>query len=429
MNLPVIGFAGLTHLGIVSGAAAAARGFRVIGYHDDNSLVTSLGRGELPVNEPGLLDLMVRYNEKMTFSSHSACLAECDIVYIASDVPTDDYGKSDLKPIQAIIDQAVKAMKEDALLVILCQVPPGFTRALTFAPSRLFYQVETLVFGTAVDRAMNPERFIIGCADPALKLPDSLQAYLNAFGCPILAMSYESAEFSKIAINVCLVASVSAANTMAEICERIGADWAEIIPALRLDRRIGPYSYIQPGLGISGGNLERDLATVLKLADEQCTDAGVVSAWISNSARRKNWAFETLKGMVPVGDPALVVAVLGLAYKEHTHSTKNSPALLLIEKLTACRVIVYDPAVSASAAGKHATAADSALDAANGADALLIMTPWPEFRNLSPVELADRMRGKVVIDPYRILDIREVKAAGLQYAALGMKPLMMETGR
>src|SRR6202007_1428128 len=106
---------------------------------------------------------------------------------------------------------------------------------------------------------------------------------VDAFGCPILPLRYESAELAKISINFCLVASIGVANTLAELCESIGADWAEIVPALRLDRRIGPHSYLSPGLGIAGGNLERDLRTVLDLAADRRADTGIVEAWIANS--------------------------------------------------------------------------------------------------------------------------------------------------
>src|SRR6185437_13120933 len=135
-------------------------------------------------------------------------------------------------------------------------------------PDGLFDQGETLVFGRAVERATEPERFIVGCAAPERPIPAAYGAYLSAYSCPILPMRYESAELSKIAINCCLVASVTVANTLAELSEEIGADWAEIAPALRLDRRIGLHSYLAPGLGISGGNLERDLATVLRLSEQ-----------------------------------------------------------------------------------------------------------------------------------------------------------------
>src|SRR3970282_1279053 len=153
-------------------------------------------------------------------------------------------------------------------IVVLAQVPPAFTRGKQRPGRLLYYQVETLIFGRAVERALQPERYIVGCADPALPLPPAYQGFLQAHGCPILPMRYESAELAKISINMFLVASVSTANTLAELCEKTGAEWSEIVPALKLDKRIGPHSYLAPGLGIAGGNLERDLATVCRFADE-----------------------------------------------------------------------------------------------------------------------------------------------------------------
>jgi len=192
-------------------------------------------------------------------------------------------------------------------------------------------------------------------------------------------MRFESAELAKISINMCLVASVSEANTMAELCEQIGADWSEIVPALKLDRRIGQYAYLTPGLGISGGNLERDLATVCNFAGKHNTEAGVVRSWIANSRHRKLWAVHTLREMLLRRKPGSLVAVWGLAYKENTHSTKNSPSLATLAELPDVRFRVHDPLVAASAAN-HARAEGAAdpLSAIAGADALMILTPWPE---------------------------------------------------
>ena len=122
-----------------------------------------------------------------------------------------------------------------------------------------------------MERALFPERFMVGCADPASRCRRSFTELLAAFKCPILPMRYESAELAKIAINIFLTASVTATNTLANICEKIGADWGEIAPALKLDKRIGPHAYLAPGLGLSGGNLERDLVTVQSLAAEHGT--------------------------------------------------------------------------------------------------------------------------------------------------------------
>ncbi len=416
----IIGFAGLTHLGLNSAVASAAKGFSVVGYHDDEGLITRLSNGEPHVLEPQLSELMNQYRENLNFSSDLSCLASCDIVYIAVDVPTDDEGKSDLTTIKEMVERAATVMKKDCLLVVLCQVPPGFTRSLNWPVEQLFYQVETLIFGRAMERALHPERFILGCADPNQLLQPKLFEYLNAFECPLLPMRYESAELAKISINMCLVATISAVNTLAEICENIGADWSEIVPALQLDKRIGKHSYLNPGLGISGGNLERDLNTVITMSKKNDTDAEIVTSWIKNSNYRKNWPHEVLYKSVLKENPDAIIGVLGLTYKENTHSIKNSPALLLIKKLEKCKVTAFDPAVNAKVAGENIISASKAMDVAKNADAVLIMTAWPEFKALSSRELAQKMKGRTVIDPYRMLDYDPVKGVDLDYFTLGM---------
>ena len=199
------------------------------------------------------------------------------------------------------------------------------------------------MFGRAVERATQPERYIVGCADSAQPIDARFRAVLEAFNCPILPMRYESAELAKISINLCLVASVGVANTLAELCEQIGAVWSEIVPALKLDRRIGPFSYLAPGLGIAGGNLERDLATVERMAAEHATDAGIVKAWVANSRHRRDWAARTIKSVLLDKKPNATVAVWGLAYKENTHSVKNSPSLATIKEIPQAKLRLHDP--------------------------------------------------------------------------------------
>jgi UDPglucose 6-dehydrogenase len=304
----------------------------------------------------------------------------------------------------------IPALTPQAVLVVLCQVPPGFTRALPLPQDRLYYQVETLVFGQALERAFRPERFIVGCAAPQRPLPAAYRTFLEAFGCPILPMRYESAELAKIAINCCLVASVSAANTLAELCEKIGADWSEISPALRLDRRIGAHAYLNPGLGIAGGNLERDLATVVRFAGEHGTDAGVVRAWVANSRHRRDWAGRTLREAVLAKNPAASVSVWGLAYKENTNSTKNSPSLATLAQFPGMQFRRHDPALEPG---------EGPIAAARGADALMILTPWPEYRSVPLTELRRAMRGNVILDPYAVLDRAGAAGHGFVVHALG----------
>jgi len=421
MNLPTVGFAGMTHLGIVSATAVAAKGFPVICYDADSSLTSALANGSLPIVEPSLPELLATNGSRQRFSDQIAHLSECDIVYIAPDVPTDDTGKSDLTGIRRLIEAVAKVLGPDSIMVILSQVPPGFTRSLRhLPPARLYYQVETLVFGRAIERAIQPERYIIGCASPDQPLDKRFSRLLDAFSCPILQMRYESAELAKISINMCLVASISVANTLAELCEKLGADWSEITPALKLDRRIGQYSYLAPGLGIAGGNLERDLATVERLAAEYATDSSIVGAWIQNSRHRRDWAARTIRTALLDSKPEATIAVWGLAYKENTHSIKNSPSVATIAQLKGARVQAHDPSVQDSAVGQLKIERFSdPLRAAQDADALMILTPWPEYRDIRPEDIARVLAGRIVIDPYSVLEQKEAEHSKLIHYTLG----------
>jgi UDPglucose 6-dehydrogenase len=420
---PTVGFAGMTHLGLISSVAGAERGFDMVCFDPDPALIERIAEGSLPVVEPDLEALIARNKPRLAFTADPRALRGCDVIYVAPDVATDEEGRSDLVTIERLLAMAFDNTRADTVVVVLSQVPPGFTRSRQRAGRTLIYQVETLIFGRAVERALHPERTIIGLEDTAQPLPPVYRSYLAAHGNPpLLSMRYESAELAKISINCCLVASVSVANTLGELCEHLGADWSEIAPALKLDRRIGPFSYLTPGLGIAGGNLERDLATVIRMSAEFGTDAGVIDAWIANSRHRKNWAFDVLKAELLTHAAAPRIAVLGLTYKENTHSIKNSAAVALVRQLAACEVAVFDPIVK-TAVVPAARKASSMLDCIAGADAVAIMTPWPEFKSLDPASIARGMRGRLLLDPYRLLAGTAVAALGLDYFTLGAPPL------
>jgi UDPglucose 6-dehydrogenase len=421
MTRPVVGFAGMTHLGIVSASAIAAAGFETVCFDPDAQLIARLQAGSLPVLEPGLDELIAGNGARQRFTAHRDDLARCAVVYVSPDVATDDAGQSDTTVLRSLIDIVASVLDAHACMVVLSQVEPGFTRALKAPPEeRRYYQVETLVFGNAVERATKPERYIVGCADPDRPLNPNFRAVLEAFGCPILPMRYESAELAKISINCCLVASVSVANTLAELCESIGADWSEIVPALKLDRRIGQFSYLAPGLGIAGGNLERDLATVCRLSDQHHTDSGVVQAWIKNSRHRRDWVVRITRSLLLEREPDCRLAIWGLAYKENTHSVKNSPSLAAIAQMPEAELCVHDPVVSASVVKhKRLRACGDPLNALEGAKALLILTPWPQYRQIDPERISAALAGRIVIDPFKVLDRGKVLVAGLSYYTLG----------
>jgi UDPglucose 6-dehydrogenase len=422
----VIGFLGMSHLGLVSAAAAAARGFDVLGFDEDPALVARLRAGELPVVEPGLPELLAQVSERLTFSADAEGLAACDLLYVAVDVPTAADDTSDPAPVERLLRRAAGVAAPGACVVVLSQVEPGFTRAFGELVERdgrtLCYQVETLIFGRAVQRALEPERFIVGSADPAAPLPPPLRAHLAAYGCPVLAMGYESAELSKIAINAFLVSTISTTNTLAELCESIGARWEEIAPALRLDARIGTSAYLTPGLGIGGSNLSRDLATIDRLARTHGTDAGLVGTWRSHAAHRVDWPLRVLHAQLLSRVPDPRVALWGLSYKEHTQSTRNSPGVRLARVLAHAGIDVtaYDPeAEPVACPAPSFRRVGDALEACADADALVVATPWPAFRDADAAAIGRALRGRLVVDPYGVLDAAGCSAADLSHARLG----------
>lgn len=423
----MIGYIGMTHLGLNSAAGALARGADVVCFDPDVALIGRLRRGVLPVSEPDLAEAFAANGERLSFSSSVDDLSRCDVVYVAPDVATDDAGGSDLSNLLMLLEIAEAHVPDRAVLIILSQVPPGFTRPRASTRRHFYYQVETLVFGIAVQRAREPERFIVGCADPSQPLPEVFKRFLARFGCPILQMRFESAELAKIAINCFLVAQVSTTNTLAEICENAGADWSEIAPALRLDARIGQKAYLKPGLGIAGGNLERDLASMVSMGEKFATDVGVIRAEIANSAHRKAAAARMFHDHVlpHLGHDAKV-AVWGLAYKENTHSIKNSPSLVTLGAFPSQIFQVHDPVVQVEDTGmSNLQGHDDPYDTLAGADCLMILTPWDVYRAATPDIIASKMRGRVIIDPYAVIDAAKARACGLRLMVLG-KPVLEE---
>ncbi len=425
------GFAGLSHLGIVSSLAWASFGRTVVAYDSSGERVASLAAGALPVHEPGLAELHVKTRAHVEWVSDAARLSVCPLVIVSLDVPTADDNASDLTPVMALIDAIVPHLRQDVVLVVMSQVPPGFTRRLRtrIEQSRpdlrciLHYWVETLIFGRAVERALRPERCIVGCADSDTGVEPLFAKALSVYNCPILPMRYESAELAKTAINLYLIASVSYANTLADLCEAVGADWGEIVPALRLDQRIGPAAYLRPSLGIAGGNLERDLVTLRSLASEEGVDAVVFDGFSQANKKRYYWALRMVNRYVMTQSAKPRIAVWGLTYKKNTHSTKNAPALRIIQDLSAhAEFVAWDPVVRPQDVPRTAQVLGSLTDTLRNADALLIMSDWDDFvrADLQPVRA--NMKRSLIIDCAGVLEGRQKELTGIEYVSMGRRP-------
>ena len=414
-----IGFIGMSHLGLNSAVVAANNRYKVTAYDKDEDKIRDLKLGVTPIEEPGLRGLLEENSERLHFTAEKNTLSSCEIIYISSDVSTNDQGESDLTTVKNNLEICLKYKSPRSIVVVLSQVPPGFTRSYSSPEIKLFYQVETLIFGRAIERASKPERYIIGSSNADMPIPKNYLNFLESHGNPpIIQMSYESAELAKISINCMLVASISAANSLAELCENINADWDEIIPALRLDKRIGQYSYIAAGLGIAGGNLERDLATVIRLGEENDCDTQVIESWLNNSSYRKNWCYRLLQTHIFSEMDTPQISVLGLAYKENTDSIKNSASVLFLQQIKGHQIKIFDPVVPLSRV-PYAEPCDNVLSCIKGSDVLLIMTPWPDFKTLDRKVLSGSMNGRFIIDPFGCLKHLDLNKCGFRYFSLG----------
>lgn len=415
-----IGFVGMSHLGLVYSIVTASKGFQVLCYDIDSKKIKNLQKGILNINEPGLDDLMLSCNSNLEWTSNLNDIALCDIIYVSLDIKTNKKGESDLIQIDNYIQKLKDVVNTDSELVILSQVKPGFTRNIKINACKIYYQVETLIFGNAVERALYPERIIIGTKEKNIMLSRKFSKILKSYNCPIVKMNYESAELTKISINLFLIAQVSTTNTISSICERIGADWNDIMPALRLDKRIGEHGYLSPGLGISGGNLERDMATTNILLKENNIKNSMIDTFISNSNERKKWAYNKLKLCHKNLNKNLRISILGLSYKENTDSVKNSPSIETLKRIPNVAISVYDPVVKWNHKWhSNAKVCKNLYDTLDQSDVLIIFTPWKEFKDIDLNRVKKLMKGDLIIDPFNLLSKKEHILNKFQYFCFG----------
>lgn len=422
---PTVGVVGLSHLGIVASACLAEVGCPVVAVDGDADVVAGLASGKAPIHEPGLDDLLARTSAR--FTTDASALAAADLILVALDTATDEHNRADLSKLDAELERALPSLPSDGVIALMSQVPVGYTRDLAARlrarrpglSARVYHWVETLVIGDAVARFLTPERVILGGPTADAAPEPALDAVLARFRCPVFRMSWESAELTKAAINFYLGVSVAFANTVADLAEATGASMRSIVPALRSDRRIGPHAYVRPGLGIAGGNLERDLVHLRELARRANVDDALVRVVLDASAGRYGWLTRALDRRVFAAG-ARRLAVWGLAYKRDTSSTRNSVSLRLLRELAGrIAVAVYDPQAVLPERLTGVEMAPSAEAALAGADALAILTDWPEFGAVEPATIRAALRQSVVVDAVGALDPVRARAAGLTCATIG----------
>ena len=416
-----IGFVGMSHLGLNYLAATSEKGFSVIGFDNDKDKIHKIKKRTLDLSEPNLWNLINKNSNKIIFSDNFKNLKSCDLVFISQDIETDKKKKSKLIKLKKLINTAILNISKNAILIILSQVKPGFMRKIKFDKSRLYYQVETLVFGKAIERAINPERIIVGLFKTNSNIKSKYFSYLKKFSCPILKMKYESAELTKISINILLASTITSTNLLAEVCEKVSADWQEVVPALQLDERIGKKSYLKPGLGISGGNIERDIFSVREIIKNNDGPLSIINSFKKNSDYMKSWVFRVLNKNRILNKNSNI-CILGLSYKENTDSTKNSPTISLLKKIKNNPIKIYDPKAILKNNYKNCLQVKNMLSAIKNTNLIILMTPWSEFKNINKYFNFIKKKS-VIIDPHRVIDLKYLKKRSFEYFTLGRQEI------
>jgi UDPglucose 6-dehydrogenase len=422
-----IGVIGTGYVGLVTAAGFAELGSEVWCVDIDVEKVARLARGEVPIWEPGLAELLARHRERMHFTTDLApALEHARLLFVAVGTPPTYSGDADLSAVHAVVD-AVPASGGHAL-VMKSTVPCGTGAAI----QRRFREQgkdamgyvscpEFLKEGSAVQDFLHPDRVVVGdsgdwAGDAVVDLYSPLQA-------PLVRTDVSSAEMVKLASNAFLATKISFINEIANVCEETGADVMEVARGMGLDDRIGP-KFLQAGIGFGGSCFPKDVDALKQLAGNSGYHFQLLTAVIEvNELQKRRVISKLQKHLGPLVGAR--IALLGLAFKPDTDDMREASSLVLSARLNAdgATVSAYDP-VAETEARKLMPGlefAASALDAVRDADAVVLVTEWSEFRELDWGQVADAMRGRLVIDGRNALNLEQVRAAGLVYEGIGRR--------
>ena len=427
---PRVAVVGLWHLGCSITAAWTRLGLSVRAIDLEPRLAPHLAAGEPPLYDPALVEppreVLTKWT--LTVSSDPASVAQCPFVFISYDTPVNDDDSSDLSPIWKAVDACGPHMDRDAILVISAQLPVGTARQIRqrvqqINPSlEVVYSPENLRLGEAINCYLHPGHVVIGADAPGPGA--AVEALFPPMEARCLRMNLPSAELVKHCINSFLATSVTVANQWADVAGAVGADFADVATALRADPRIGERAYITPGIGFSGGTLGRDLR-VLDGVNRTALDGRAPlfgDVWRYNQRRLEVVARRAGEILGGVADRRL--ALLGMTYKPGTSTLRRSLPLEVAKDLVArgARVRAHDPKADWGEAVLPAglEVRDTPYGAVEEADLVILLTEWPEYRELDFVRLAGAMRRPLVLDTKQFLRPKRaaLAAAGLTLLSL-----------
>jgi UDPglucose 6-dehydrogenase len=420
---PRIAVLGLWHLGSVT-AACCARHFPVVGLDFDSATVAGLQQGKAPLHEPGLNELIAEglASRRLSFTTDPAvACAQADILWLCADTPVNEDDESDVEAVLKTFRRAAPSLRPGTWVLISAQLPVGTCRALEaeFPQLLLACSPENLRLGKAIDSFEKAERVVVGVRDG--KANPIFETLFAPFTPQVLFMRTESAEMVKHALNSFLALSITFINEIARLCEATGADAREVAAGLKSEARIGPRAYLGPGGPFAGGTLARDVVTLTRLAADRNETIELIPAIKRSNDQHRGWMFRRLQARLNALK-GRTIAILGLTYKPGTDTLRRSAAVELCRQLIASGATVraYDPAVrNMSAAGDGIQGAASAMDALNGADAAVICTEWPEFRQVRWPEAIAVMHQRIVVDANRFLEKELKEVAGVEHLSVG----------
>jgi UDPglucose 6-dehydrogenase len=438
MKLSVIGTG---YVGLVTGACLADVGNDVLCLDVDADKIRRLRAGEIPIHEPGLDQVVARgvTAGRLRFGTdYREAVAHAALIFIAVGTPSDEDGSADLSHVLDCARQLGRLIERDTLVVVKSTVPVGTndqvraTLAEQLAARGARCRVTTasnpefLKEGFAVDDFMRPDRIVIGADDPhAIETLRTLYAPFNRNRDRLLVMDVRSAEFTKYAANAMLAVRISFMNEMANLAEAVGADIEHVRHGIGADPRIGPH-FLYAGVGFGGSCFPKDLRALIHTAQAQGEPAAILRAATAVNARQRTVLVEKMRRFFGGDLSGRTIALWGLAFKANTDDMREAASLAIIDALTAAgaRVRAYDPAAMDNArrilAGRSGLAlAASARAAAEGADALAVVTEWLEFRSPDFDWLARTLRAKAVFDGRNLYEPAAVRAAGLAYFGIG----------
>jgi UDPglucose 6-dehydrogenase len=427
MNAPrqPIGVIGTGYVGLVTAAGFAELGSEVWCVDIDAAKIERLKRGEVPIYEPGLEELLERNSERLHFSTDlSGALEHARLLFVAVGTPPTHSGDADLSAVHAVMGAIPDSL--DHALVMKSTVPCGTGASLRRAlgeqgKSGLGYVScpEFLKEGSAVEDFLHPDRVVIG--DEGGWAGDAVVELYAPLNAPLVRTDIASAEMVKLASNAFLATKISFINEIANVCEETGADVVEVARGMGLDDRIGA-KFLQAGIGYGGSCFPKDVDALKQLAGNTGYHFQLLTAVIEVNELQKRRVVGKLHRHLG-GLAGKRVALLGLAFKPNTDDMREASSLVLSARLTAdgAAVSAYDP-VAEDEARKLVNGiafADSALDAVRDADAVVLVTEWPEFLELPWPEVAEAMKGDLVVDGRNALEPEAVRSAGLHYEGIG----------